>query len=100
MSQTLLRLKYYGTIKNADKDLSSTSYRGKSTGQDALELWMYNLKTTEIIANYNSHSYSGPVVKPSIMASECGPTGIAYSQEGGDSQLAPAYGMAADQVHV
>ena len=91
---------------------------GKSTGQGALELWTYNLKTTEIIANYNSPSYSGPVVKLGpgviagdayevvsaagyrIVAPECGLTGIAggYSQGGGHSQLATAYGMAADQV--
>ena len=36
---------------------------GKSTGQGALEPWMCKLKTTEIIANYNSPSYSGPAVK-------------------------------------
>lgn len=91
---------------------------GKSTGQGALELWTYNLKTTEIIANYNSPSHSGPAVKLGpgviagdaykavsaagyrIVAPECGLTGIAggYTQGGGHSQLATAYGMAADQV--
>ena len=91
---------------------------GKSTGQGALELWTYNLKTIEIIANHNSPSYSGPAVKIGpgviagdayeavsavgyrIVAPECGLTGIAggYAQGGGHSQLATAYGMAADQV--
>ena len=91
---------------------------GKSTGQGALELWTYGLKTIEIIANHNTPSYSGPAVKLGpgviageaykvvsaagyrIVAPECGLTGIAggYSQGGGHSQLATAYGMAADQV--
>jgi FAD/FMN-containing dehydrogenase len=91
---------------------------GKSTGQGALALWMYNLKTTEIIANYESPSYSGPAVKLGpgviageayeavsaagyrIVAPECGLTGIAggYTQGVGHSQLATAHGMAADQV--
>ena len=76
---------------------------GKSTGQGALELWTYGLKTIEIIANHNTPSYSGPAVKLGpgviageaykvvsaagyrIVAPECGLTGIAggYSQGGG-----------------
>jgi FAD/FMN-containing dehydrogenase len=91
---------------------------GKSTGKGALELWTFNLKTTEIIANYDGPSYSGPAVKLGpgviagdayeiisaggyrIVAPECGLTGIAggYTQGGGHSQLATAYGLAADQV--
>jgi hypothetical protein len=79
---------------------------------------MYNLKTTEIIADYESPSYSGPVVKLGpgviageayeavrdagyrIVAPECGLVGVTggYVQSGGQSQLITAYGLAADQV--
>lgn len=91
---------------------------GKSTGQGALALWTYNLKTTDIIADYDSPLYSGPAVKFGagviggeayeavrkagyrIVAPECGLVGFTggYIQGGGQSQLVTAYGLAADQV--
>lgn len=91
---------------------------GKSTGQGSLALWMYNLKTIEIMDNYKSPSYSGPAVKLGsgviagevyraiatsghrIVGPECGLTGVAggYTQGVGHSQLSTAYGLAADQV--
>jgi FAD/FMN-containing dehydrogenase len=83
-----------------------------------LALWTYNLKKTQIIADYKSRSYSGPAVKLGagviagdayevarkagyrIVAPECGLVGVAggYIQGGGQSQLVTAYGLAADQV--
>ena len=91
---------------------------GKSTGRSSLALWMYHLKTIEILKTYNSPFYSGPAVKLGpgviageayqavlaagyrIVAPECGLTGIAggYTQGVGHSQLTTAYGLAADQV--
>ncbi|RYP17994.1 hypothetical protein DL765_004213 [Monosporascus sp. GIB2] len=93
-------------------------YLGQSTGQGALALWTFNLKTTEIIPGYVSPLYSGPAVKlgAGVMAGEayeavrysgyrivgpgCGLTGMVggYVQGGGQSQLVTAYGLAADQV--
>ncbi|GAB1314564.1 FAD-dependent isoamyl alcohol oxidase [Madurella fahalii] len=100
-------------IKNTGID-----YLGKSTGKGALALWTYNLKTTEIIAKYESSFYSGPALKLGagiiageaykaaheagyrIVAPECGLTGVVggYLQGVGQSQLITAYGLAADQV--
>ncbi|KAL9030702.1 MAG: hypothetical protein Q9196_001200 [Gyalolechia fulgens] len=91
---------------------------GKSTGRGSLALWMYNLKTLEITADYNSSFHLGPAVKLGpgviagyayeaisaagyrIVAPECGLTGIAggYTQGVGHSQLVTAYGLPADQV--
>lgn len=79
---------------------------------------MYNLKTTEVIEDYSSSSYSGPSIKLGagvivgeayeaahaagyrIVGGECGSVGIAggYAQGGGHSVLNTAYGMAADNV--
>ncbi|KAJ8124224.1 hypothetical protein ONZ43_g10 [Nemania bipapillata] len=93
-------------------------YLGQSTGQGALALWTYNLKSTELIANYQSPAYSGRAIKLGagviageayeavkdsgyrIVAPECGLTGVVggYVQAGGQSQLVTAYGLAADQV--
>ncbi|KAI0172760.1 FAD binding domain-containing protein [Hypoxylon sp. FL1284] len=93
-------------------------YLGKSSGKGALALWTYNLKTTEVIADYESKLYAGPAVKLGagviageayeavrgsgyrIVAAECGLTGVVggYAQGGGQSQLVTAYGLAADQV--
>lgn len=95
-----------------------SSYQGKSTGYGALALWMYNLKSTEIISNYTSRLYSGPAIKLGAgviageaykavqeagyraVAPECGLTGVVggYVQGGGQSQLVTTYGLAADQV--
>ncbi|KAL8882140.1 MAG: hypothetical protein Q9198_000812 [Flavoplaca austrocitrina] len=105
-------------VKEPAKADSLASYLGKSTGQGALALWTYNLKTRQILANYSSPSYSGPAVKFGagviageayetvrkagyrIVAPECGLTGVTggYVQGGGQSQLVTAYGLAADQV--
>ncbi|KAJ4287123.1 hypothetical protein N0V88_007745 [Collariella sp. IMI 366227] len=93
-------------------------YMGKSTGQGALSLWMFNLKSIEILKQFKSRHYSGPAVKLGsgviageayqavtaagyrIVAPECGLTGIVggYTQGVGHSQLSTAYGLAADQV--
>ncbi|KAH6974604.1 putative FAD-dependent isoamyl alcohol oxidase [Ilyonectria sp. MPI-CAGE-AT-0026] len=93
-------------------------YMGKSTGRGSLALWMYNLKTVEILDKYSSPFYSGSAVKLGsgviageayeavsaagyrIVAPECGLTGIVggYTQGVGHSQLTTAYGLAADQV--
>lgn len=79
---------------------------------------MYNLKTTEVIEQYSSLSYSGPAMKLGagvivgeayeaaqtagyrIVGGECGSVAMAggYSQGGGHSVLNTAYGMAADNV--
>lgn len=94
------------------------SYMGKSTGQGALSLWMYNLKTTEVVQDYTSEAYSGPAIRLGsgviggeaieaaaafgyrMVGGECGSVGLAggYTQGGGHSILNTAYGMAADNV--
>ncbi|KAJ5188311.1 FAD-binding type 2 [Penicillium cf. griseofulvum] len=93
-------------------------YMGKSTGYGALSLWMYNLKTIDVIPDYVSPQYSGAAVKLGpgvitgeayqamnatgyrIVAPECGLSGIAggYLQGVGHSQLVTKYGAPADQV--
>ncbi|KAK3689262.1 putative FAD-dependent isoamyl alcohol oxidase [Podospora appendiculata] len=93
-------------------------YKGQSTGKGALALWMWNLKTADIITNYKSAGYSGPAIKLGsgtiggealtvardagyrLVSGECGSVGVAsgYTQGGGHSMLNSAYGMAADQV--
>ncbi|KAJ5493861.1 FAD-binding type 2 [Penicillium fimorum] len=93
-------------------------YMGKSTGHGALSLWMYNLKTIDVIPDYVSPQYSGAAVKLGpgviageayeamnaagyrIVAPECGLSGIAggYLQGVGHSQLVTKYGAPADQV--
>ncbi|RYP42273.1 hypothetical protein DL767_000437 [Monosporascus sp. MG133] len=110
----------FATKKNIRLVIRNTGidYLGKSTGQGALALWTYNLKTAEIVAGYESPLYSGPAVKLDagvtageawealrgsghrIVAPSCGLTGIVggYVQGGGQSQLVTAYGLAADQV--
>ncbi|KAI0111117.1 FAD binding domain-containing protein [Nemania sp. FL0031] len=100
-------------VKNTGID-----YLGQSTGQGALAIWTYNLKSTEVIADYKSFYHSGPAIKLGagviageayeaakrsgyrIVAPECGLTGVVggYVQAGGQSQLVTAYGLAADQV--
>ncbi|ORY71963.1 putative FAD-dependent isoamyl alcohol oxidase [Pseudomassariella vexata] len=93
-------------------------YMGKSTGLGGLALWMYNLKTADVIDQYESAWYSGPAIKLGsgmivgesyevaaaagyrLVGGECGSVGITggYSQGGGHSILNTAYGMAADNV--
>ncbi|KAH8820157.1 putative FAD-dependent isoamyl alcohol oxidase [Xylogone sp. PMI_703] len=100
-------------IKNTGHD-----YLGKSTGPGALSLWVFNLKTRDIIPEYTSASYSGPAIKLGsgvvggeaieaaaasgyrLVGGECGSVGIAggYTQGGGHSILNSEYGMAADNV--
>ena len=94
------------------------SFNGKSTGYGALSLWMFNLKTTEIMDLYESDTYIGPAIKlgPGVIAGEaysaaakagyrvvggeCASVSLAggYTQGGGHSMLNSAYGMAADNV--
>jgi FAD/FMN-containing dehydrogenase len=91
---------------------------GRSTGQGALSLWMWNLKSADPILEYGSAGYSGPAIKLGsgmmageayeaasvagyrVVGGECGSVGIAagYTQGGGHSMLSTAYGMGADQV--
>ncbi|KAJ5103124.1 FAD-binding type 2 [Penicillium argentinense] len=100
-------------VKNTGLD-----YMGKSSGHGALSLWMYNLKSIDVIHHYASTHYLGAAVKLGsgviagdayealngtgyrIVAPECGLTGIAggYLQGGGHSQLVTKYGAPADQV--
>lgn len=97
---------------------STRSYNGKSTGQGALSLWMWNLKTIEVLTDYTSQSYTGPAMKLGfgvvggeaieaaaasgyrMVGGECGSVGLAggYTQGGGHSILNSIYGMAADNV--
>lgn len=94
------------------------SYHGRSSGASNLALWMYNLKTTDIIPEYKSLYYSGPAARLGagmgvgesymavrkygyrIVGGECGTIGVAggYSQGGGHSVLISENGMGADQV--
>ncbi len=96
----------------------SLSYMGKSTGKGSLALWTHNMKTTEVMTNYTSESYSGPAVKigAGVISGElyaavanhgyravggtCASVGVAggYSAGGGHSLLNGRYGMAADNV--
>ena len=94
------------------------SYLGKSTGKGSLALWTHNLKSTQIITNYTSHTYDGPAVKVGagvisgelyeivaqagyrVVGGTCASVGIAggYTAGGGHSLLNGLYGMAADNV--
>ncbi|KAI0812952.1 putative FAD-dependent isoamyl alcohol oxidase [Xylaria sp. FL0064] len=93
-------------------------YIGKSTGKGALSLWMFNLKTAEIIEQYEGSTYTGPAMKLGpgviggeaiavaaeagyrVVGGECASVSLAggYTQGGGHSMLNSAYGMAADNV--
>ncbi|KAI1303965.1 putative FAD-dependent isoamyl alcohol oxidase [Xylaria venustula] len=93
-------------------------YIGKSTGKGALSLWMFNLKTAEVIEQYESANYTGPAIKLGsgviggeaiaaaaaagyrVVGGECASVSLAggYTQGGGHSMLNSAYGMAADNV--
>ncbi|KAI0455318.1 putative FAD-dependent isoamyl alcohol oxidase [Xylaria acuta] len=93
-------------------------YLGKSTGKGALSLWMFNLKTAEVIEQYESKTYTGPAMKIGsgviggeaiavaaqagyrVVGGECASVSLAggYTQGGGHSMLNSAYGMAADNV--
>ena len=79
---------------------------------------MFNLKTTEVIDQYESDSYNGPAMKIGsgvvggealqaasdagyrIVSGECASVSLTggYSQGGGHSMLNSAYGLAADNV--
>lgn len=94
------------------------SYMGKSSGKGSLALWMFNLKTADIIPEYKGCTYSGPALRMGagivvgeamqtagragyrVVGGECGTVGMAggYTQGGGHSILNSAYGMAADNV--
>ncbi|KAH7318292.1 putative FAD-dependent isoamyl alcohol oxidase [Stachybotrys elegans] len=93
-------------------------YLGKSSGRGSLSLWLFNLKTIDMIPHYHSAAYSGPAIKlgPGVIAGEalqaaaqagyrivggeCASVGLGggYAQGGGHSMLTSAYGLAADQV--
>lgn len=94
------------------------SYFGKSTGKGGLALWTHNMNSTDVIANYESATYTGPAIKlgAGVIASQadvaaaaagyrvvtglCATVGVAggYSQGGGHSALSNIYGLAADNV--
>ncbi|GAP88681.1 putative FAD binding domain protein [Rosellinia necatrix] len=100
-------------IKNTGHDAT-----GKSTGRGALSLWMKNLKSRDIIQNYQSSYYTGPAIKLGagvlgleayetadaesyrIAGGNCPSVGIVggYTQGGGHSQMGSVYGMAADNI--
>ncbi|KAJ5113436.1 FAD-dependent isoamyl alcohol oxidase [Penicillium angulare] len=100
-------------IKNTGHD-----YHGRSSGGSSLALWMYNLKTAEVMHHYESPLYNGPAVKLGagmgvgesymavheygyrIVGGECGTVGVAggYSQGGGHSVLTSERGLGSDQV--
>lgn len=89
------------------------SFIGNSTGKGALSLWSYNLKDYEIITNFKSKAYNGPVIRIGagisgaeadvashaagyyIVAGDCPRVGVAggYAQGGGHSPLLSSYGM-------
>jgi FAD/FMN-containing dehydrogenase len=100
-------------IKNTGHD-----YNGRSTGKDALSLWMHNLKDIKFINNYVSPDYKGKAFKVgagvqvremyeaaeqnrvSVVGGICPTVGITggYITGGGHSPLMQLFGMAADQV--
>lgn len=100
-------------IKNTGHD-----YNGRSTGKDALSLWMHNLKDIKYVSNYVSQSYSGKAFKVgagvqvkemyqaaeqhgvSVVGGICPTVGMTggYITGGGHSPLMQVFGMAADQV--
>ncbi|PKS05905.1 hypothetical protein jhhlp_007736 [Lomentospora prolificans] len=100
-------------IKNTGHD-----YLGKSTGKGGLALWTHNLKSTEIIKNYESDYYNGPALKLGagvqgweaytvandngymVVGGTCSTVGIAggYTMGGGHSTLSSLYGLSADNV--
>lgn len=94
------------------------SFTGRSSGKGALALWMWNLKSVEVLEQYSQPWYSGPALKLgagtiageayleahkagyTLVGGECPSVSVAggYSQGGGHSILGTAYGMGADQV--
>ena len=102
-------------IKNTGHD-----FLGKSTGKGGLSLWMWNLKTSNIMESYRNDdsTWNGPAVKLgagmtgydaielvgpagyTLVSGDCPTVGITggYTQGGGHSFLNSEYGMAADQV--
>ena len=84
----------------------------------SLSLWMYNLKTANIISHYQSNDYSGPAMKLGaglgagealqvasqagyrLVTGECATVGLTggYAQGGGHSPLNSAHGLGADNV--
>ncbi|RYO76372.1 hypothetical protein DL762_007065 [Monosporascus cannonballus] len=100
-------------VKNTGHDLV-----GKSTGKGGLSLWMYNVKGTEIIHEYESSYYKGPAIRVGagvlgleayqaadsagyrLVGGNCPSVGVAggYTQGGGHSSLSSQYGLAADNV--
>ncbi|KAG9251786.1 uncharacterized protein F5Z01DRAFT_683115 [Emericellopsis atlantica] len=100
-------------IRNTGHD-----FFGRSTGAGALSIWTHHLKSTDIIPNYSSKSYSGPAMRVgagvtgaeaaeaahkaglTVVVGGCPSVGVAggYTQGGGHSTLSTAYGLAADQA--
>ncbi|KAL2866045.1 FAD-dependent oxidoreductase [Aspergillus lucknowensis] len=92
-------------------------YNGKSTGANALGVWMHNLKDIEI-KDWEDSRYNGKAIKMGagvqgfeayaaadaqgleVVGGECPTVGVAggYTQGAGHSALASVHGLAADQV--
>jgi hypothetical protein len=101
------------TIKNTGHD-----FLGRSTGTGALSIWTHNLKSIDIIDQYNSSYHNGPAVRigAGVTGSEAvhaaGPAGYrflsgncpsvgpvgGFTQGGGYGPLTGMYGLGADNV--
>lgn len=100
-------------VKNTGHD-----YNGRSTGKDALSIWMHNLKEIGFEKEYISEGYRGPAFKLgagvqveelyraaeehglSAVGGICPTVGVTggYITGGGHSPLMQLFGMGADQV--
>ncbi|XDG10326.1 hypothetical protein ABKA04_009941 [Annulohypoxylon sp. FPYF3050] len=100
-------------IRNTGHD-----YLGKSTGAHALGIWTHNLKSVNLIQDYQDETYMGPAIKVGagveviqayefanshglvVVGGNCPTVGFAggYIQGGGHGPLSSRFGLAADQV--
>lgn len=100
-------------IRNTGHD-----YLGKSTGAHALGLWTHNLKSLELVEDFQTGNYTGPAIRVGagvevieayefadsqgyvVVGGNCPTVGMAggYIQGGGHGPLSSKYGLAADQV--
>ncbi|KAK0385546.1 hypothetical protein NLU13_6725 [Sarocladium strictum] len=92
-------------------------FLGRSSGAGGLGIWMWNLKSTQVL-DYSDKFYTGPALKVdsgvlgaeaveaaaakglAVVTGECPTVAVAggYTQGGGHSALSTAYGLAADQT--
>ena len=110
----------FATVHNIRLVIRNTGhdYLGKSTGAHALSIWTHNLKSMDLIREYQGRDYKGPAVKVGagvetlevyefadshdlmIVGGNCPTVGFAggYIQGGGHGPLSSKFGLAADQV--